>query len=440
MKPITNLALGLFFLIITATNAFAGSPLKGVDVKLGHNPGGGVAAKMVTNDDGSFSTHLAEGEYTLSVDMIGIKNVVGEIIKSKYTNSNYEFDGSGIEIYLDKSSNIKVINQRKSGSIIFLKDGEAVIIIPKGGATLSGKLSWNEETISQLQQYSNENADRPKHNSNTTRIKITREWSNFSLNLNGGSTSSQGVSGNARVNPNASIEWVWNNIGIGVDAGFFSTSPNFNFGNYVAPFKNKGFTNITNVRNNWSSIYLLVGPQYTFALAKSTSLTLSVKGGITFNKAPNFTAIDTGSAKTEIADYKDPEDMTTRKAFTVKPGIVFNYWLNQHWGFNVNMQYLLQTGQSEFATGYRDLSKVDFTAQSDKLREEILNSPKVIVNTKGPDKFLSFGVGINYMIRAAKIKSHSNQTNNRSAKGKGKSHSNPLDAAKIKSHSNQTNN
>ena len=52
--------------LVLAQTAFAGSPLKGVDVKLGRNPGGGCAART-TNANGSADLGIwPKGNYTLT--------------------------------------------------------------------------------------------------------------------------------------------------------------------------------------------------------------------------------------------------------------------------------------------------------------------------------------------------------------------------------------
>jgi hypothetical protein len=51
-------------LIAVTSAALAGAPLKGIDVKLGKNPGGYVSAR--TSDNGNFTfAVLPQGEYTL---------------------------------------------------------------------------------------------------------------------------------------------------------------------------------------------------------------------------------------------------------------------------------------------------------------------------------------------------------------------------------------
>lgn len=66
----------LLFLCATVANAQKGpqatdgAPLKGVDVKLGRNPGGGVAARTTTDGDGNFTFPLVPaGEYILTVEL-----------------------------------------------------------------------------------------------------------------------------------------------------------------------------------------------------------------------------------------------------------------------------------------------------------------------------------------------------------------------------------
>lgn len=65
----------IFAMVVSliATAAWAGAPLKGVDVKLGKSPGGGAAART-TNSDGKVDFGvLAAGSYYVVID--GAKNV-----------------------------------------------------------------------------------------------------------------------------------------------------------------------------------------------------------------------------------------------------------------------------------------------------------------------------------------------------------------------------
>jgi hypothetical protein len=60
-------ALALMF-VLAAPNAFAGAPLKGIDVKLGKNPGGGCAAK-VSDSGGEVDFGVwPKGSYTVTFD------------------------------------------------------------------------------------------------------------------------------------------------------------------------------------------------------------------------------------------------------------------------------------------------------------------------------------------------------------------------------------
>jgi hypothetical protein len=66
MKISLKLVLALAFYVLCAQSALAGAPLKGIDVKLGKNPGGGCAART-TNGDGEANFGLwPKGNYTLS--------------------------------------------------------------------------------------------------------------------------------------------------------------------------------------------------------------------------------------------------------------------------------------------------------------------------------------------------------------------------------------
>jgi hypothetical protein len=71
--------------ICSGTDAWAGAPLKGIDVKLGKNPGGGCAARaqsctgghnvVATGDDGSADFGvLPEGGYIVTLDGAAAKS------------------------------------------------------------------------------------------------------------------------------------------------------------------------------------------------------------------------------------------------------------------------------------------------------------------------------------------------------------------------------
>jgi hypothetical protein len=67
MRPIRNALLAAAFALAAVAPAFAGAPLKGIDVKLGKNPGGGVASRITdANGDADFGV-LPGGDYTLTL-------------------------------------------------------------------------------------------------------------------------------------------------------------------------------------------------------------------------------------------------------------------------------------------------------------------------------------------------------------------------------------
>ena len=106
------------------------------------NHDGGVA--LITDRLGGFSTQLEEGEYELSFPQNQLQSAINKIIKKDYPESGYQFDGSGVEMALDNSEirvNLKPIKEKIYA--INEQNGIIIIIVPSGGATFSGILSWN---------------------------------------------------------------------------------------------------------------------------------------------------------------------------------------------------------------------------------------------------------------------------------------------------------
>ena len=120
----------------------------------------------------------------------------------------------------------------------------------------------------------------------------------FSLNGNGGTSSSSGVSNAINFNPNVALDVAWGNFGLGLDAGTFSTKPDFDFTAYSAPLKGLDFLTVKGANSNWTSTSITFGPSYTIPLSvvkpipsigivvkhnRAAELTIALKAGITFN-------------------------------------------------------------------------------------------------------------------------------------------------------------
>ncbi|PSL46510.1 hypothetical protein CLV51_103490 [Chitinophaga niastensis] len=221
---------------------------------------------------------------------------------------------------------------------------------------------------------------------------------NISLTTNMGSSPSSGVSNALSFNPNVGLELFWGGFGIGADAGTFTSETDMDFGKYVAPLKGKDIFAISNTRSKWTSTYVLAGPQYTFRKRPGAlALTLSLKGGITHRSTPELMVKDNISGS-NVAAYTPPAD-EQKNVFTIKPGLNLAYGITSRLSVNANVQCLLQPTQKEAVITYKDLGNIDFSEDAKIVSAQISKQPYITSNTKGPDKYMSAGIGISYTFR-----------------------------------------
>lgn len=124
------LALTLLFVL----PAFAGAPLKGIDVKLGKNPGGTPAARSATQtaEDGTLDFGVLErGSYTITLGN-GKPAVMTETALIEITgaskNATYEWERkSGSVVFLEKKQDGTLRKasapEKKANTITFDADG-----------------------------------------------------------------------------------------------------------------------------------------------------------------------------------------------------------------------------------------------------------------------------------------------------------------------------
>lgn len=117
--------LGLFLfaaIAIYATIVFAGAPLKGIDIKLGKNPGGSPDARLsaTTDANGKFTiSNVAEGTYDLYCSYVACARA----INTKGTGAVARTSSPRFSIEIDGISNLKISSATPTSTSIPALDG-----------------------------------------------------------------------------------------------------------------------------------------------------------------------------------------------------------------------------------------------------------------------------------------------------------------------------
>ena len=100
--PLLSAFLLAASLLVATDSALAGAPLKGVDVKLGRNPGGSPVARTTTDANGAFAfADVPAGSYTLTFELGPAPGTAGGAAAAKEAKIDVVAGGKAIVGYWD---------------------------------------------------------------------------------------------------------------------------------------------------------------------------------------------------------------------------------------------------------------------------------------------------------------------------------------------------
>ena len=135
MKKAGTIVAAGIVLAFGALSAFAGSPLKGIDVKLGKNPGGGCANRTSDASGGANFGVWPKGNYTVSFSAASLP---ANARAAKPVNLHVEIHGAtqGVIVHVLPAANADNLEP-----IQFASDGKTPIVVNVNGAE-SEPVDW----------------------------------------------------------------------------------------------------------------------------------------------------------------------------------------------------------------------------------------------------------------------------------------------------------
>jgi hypothetical protein len=110
-------------LVYGGNNSVMGAPIRGIDVKLGRNPGGGCSSRTTTDNSGNYSfTNVDTGSYFVFVDIPNFKDTIANLsispTSSSFTNVNYCVDSAKVHFCGTLTTGIHNLSSKENSPAI----------------------------------------------------------------------------------------------------------------------------------------------------------------------------------------------------------------------------------------------------------------------------------------------------------------------------------
>ncbi len=384
MKNQNKILVSLALAIVISTSMFAISkPIPGVGIVVKRNPGSG-SITVNTGAGGTFSSQLPAGEYLISLPEEQLKTAVAGAISRSQPSSDYKFDGTGIELSLDKSDIQLNGKPNVGGAFSISKESNPIAItVPKGGAVFSGTLNWDDAVMNKTPDNTNNQNARTEgklkgklsttgdkdmlsketpdnmNNQNArtegkTKGKIVKPGNNGMISIGGGTNTGGTSTGLLRFDASIYVPFYSNEfMSVGFNAGgnynsfnnVFKALPTvYNMANQVT----NTAVFVGDVAAKSSGFTLQVGPQANFHVGNHLIISPIVGFGLSNMyqpreyKAVQTTAVDIKTYSYDLLKVKQ----TPTSGLCMTPKVRLNYMISPTVGFWTEGSYLISPSVS----------------------------------------------------------------------------------------------
>lgn len=182
----------------------------------------------------------------------------------------------------------------------------------------------------------------------------------------------------------ATFDRFWSNIGIGVEAGYFSNK--YERAPYTA---NVAHFDVIWDREKWSNLFFGIGPSFSLNRGRE-QYQITIRGGVMRTKTPVYKSFFT-LTHPDVLELEYPSSTLLSAYGSVS--LKTNYIISKNFTLSLLFSYTISMG-ADYT--YKEIELIDYDGDGGYSLDEIKSSPILDNSISVKPEILTIGLGINY--------------------------------------------